>query len=90
MSENKDSEVLDYSLSRMIEKKLEKYFQMHNGAAVPSGLYGRVIKEIEKSLLKTTLIYTNQNQMKAAKILGINRNTLHKKLTELNIFNEDQ
>ena len=70
-------------LSKAMEERLEKYFSMHEGQEVPSGLYARIIEEIEKSLIKTTLKYTSGNQLKAAKILGLNRNTLRKKISAI-------
>lgn len=76
------------SLSKAMGKRLEKYFTMHSGEDVPEGLYERIITEIEKSLFKVTMNYTNGNQMKASKILGINRNTLRKKLSALNLDDE--
>ena len=85
MSENKETALLDYSLSNFIEKRLEKYFLMHKGEEIPHGLYNRIINETEKSLFKATLLYTKGNQSKASKILGINRNTLKKKLINLKI-----
>ena len=51
----------------------------------PSGLYDRVLKVVEKPLIERTLIATKGNQIKAAKVLGINRNTLRKKIRELDI-----
>lgn len=70
-------------LSKALEKKLEKYFAMHRDGKIPTGLYDRIMKEVEKSLLKSTMDYSRGNQLKAARILGINRNTLHKKLLAL-------
>ena len=46
------------------------------------GLYGRIIKEVEKPLLKLALDVTRGNQAKCALMLGINRNTLRKKISE--------
>ena len=76
------------SLSEAMEFRLEKYFEMHNGVDVPTGLYDIIIKEIEKSLLNVTMRYAEGNKVKAARILGINRNTLHKKLLTLDLGNE--
>ena len=58
---------------------------MHKGQSPESGLHERVIKEVEKILIQKTIEYSGNVQIKAAQILGINRNTLRKKIKELNI-----
>lgn len=75
-------------LSDAMESRLEKYFELHDGLDVPSGLYDMIIKEIEKSIILTTMKYAGGNKLKASKILGINRNTLHKKLVNLELNDE--
>jgi two-component system, NtrC family, nitrogen regulation response regulator GlnG len=72
-------------LSTAIEKHLERYFRAHEGALPPPGIYGRLIREIERPLIARTLSATRGNQLKAADILGLNRNTLRKKIRELDI-----
>jgi two-component system nitrogen regulation response regulator GlnG len=72
-------------LSGAVELFLKNYFAAHNGDLPTTGLYERVIQEVERPLLRTTLKAVMGNQKKAAEILGINRNTLRKKLTELGI-----
>jgi two-component system nitrogen regulation response regulator GlnG len=72
-------------LSGAVESFLKNYFAAHNGDLPTTGLYERVMQEVERPLLKTTLKAVMGNQKKAAEILGINRNTLRKKLTELGI-----
>jgi len=62
---------------------------MHRHSNIPSGLYARTISAIEKSMIKVTLKYTLGNKAKAAAILGINRNTLYKKLKEFNLLSEE-
>jgi len=47
---------------------------------VPHDLYGMVLKEVERPMLSVIMEHTEQNQSQAAQILGINRNTLRKKL----------
>ncbi len=74
------------TLSDAIETRLDKFFEMHGGDSPESGLYDRVMIEVEKILIRKTLDYTEGVQVKASKILGINRNTLRKKIKELNIY----
>lgn len=70
------------SLTSNVESHIEKFFAMHDGEDPGSGLYQRVIGEIEKILIVKTLTHVGGIQNKAAKILGINRNTLRKKVKE--------
>ena len=73
------------SLSLAVERHLSDYFAAHDGALPPAGLYNRVLREIERPLLTISLVATGGNQLKAAKLLGLNRNTLRKKIRELDI-----
>jgi len=73
------------TLSGTIERHLRDYFDGHNGALPPRGLYDRVLRELERPLITLTLLATRGNQVKAAEILGLNRNTLRKKIRELEI-----
>lgn len=67
-------------LSAAIAAHLERYFANHEGELPPCGLYDRVLREVEAPLLTETMKMTRGNQSLAAKILGLNRNTLKKKL----------
>ena len=51
----------------------------------PAGLHGRILREVEAPLIEIALSATAGNQAKAAELLGINRNTLRKKITDLGI-----
>ena len=75
----------DETMSEAIERHLGKsYFAGEDG--LPSnGLYSRVLHEMERPLISMTLMATRGNQIKAAEILGLNRNTLRKKIRELDI-----
>jgi len=73
------------SLSETMEQKLETFFTAHGNALPPPGLYERVIREVERPLITRTLRSTRGNQIKAAEVLGLNRNTLRKKIRELDI-----
>jgi two-component system nitrogen regulation response regulator GlnG len=79
MSAKEGLENIEHGFSRVIEKHLEKYFTSHKGDIIPPGLYDRILKEIEHVIFTVTLKHVNGNQLRAAKILGISRNTLRKK-----------
>jgi two-component system nitrogen regulation response regulator GlnG len=51
----------------------------------PTGLHGRILQEVERPLIEKVLAVTRGNQLKAAAVLGVNRNTLRKKIRELDI-----
>ncbi|SNR45368.1 sigma-54-dependent Fis family transcriptional regulator [Paracoccus sediminis] len=72
-------------LSDSVEAHLQRYFDLHGDSLPPPGLYDRILQEIERPLLQVALDATGGNQLRCADLLGINRNTLRKKLTELNI-----
>lgn len=64
-----------------IRSALEQYFQHLDGEPA-SGVYDMVLGRVEKPLLEIVLREADNNQTRAAEMLGINRNTLRKKLTE--------
>ncbi len=72
-------------LAHTVEQHLQVFFSAHGEALPPSGLYDRILKEIERPLITLTLQATRGNQLKAAEVLGLNRNTLRKKIRELAI-----
>ena len=72
-------------LSESVEAHLQRYFDLHGDSLPPPGLYDRILREIERPLLQVALDATGGNQLRCADLLGINRNTLRKKLTDLNI-----
>jgi two-component system, NtrC family, nitrogen regulation response regulator GlnG len=74
------------NLSGFMEHYLTQYFSSMGGGLPPEGLYERVLAEIEPPLLRASLLATNGNQLRAADLLGINRNTLRSKLKERNII----
>ena len=73
------------SLGASVEAHLRAYFQLHGDALPPPGLYDRILREVELPLIALTLSATRGNQLRAADLLGINRNTLRKKIRELDI-----
>ena len=72
-------------LSNDIERHLRRYFDLHGNILPPVGLYNRILRELEVPLIGLSLEATGGNQAKCADLLGINRNTLRKKISELDI-----
>ena len=72
-------------LSSDVDRHLRRYFDLHGSQLPPAGVYQRILKEVEFPLLTIALDATNGNQAKCADLLGINRNTLRKKIAELDI-----
>ncbi len=72
-------------LSDAVALHLRRYFDLHGDDLPPPGLYARILREVEAPLLDIALTAARGNQAKCADLLGINRNTLRKKLTELDI-----
>ncbi|MBT3905411.1 MAG: nitrogen regulation protein NR(I) [Rhodospirillaceae bacterium] len=72
-------------LGGSIEQHLKTYFSAHGDGLPAAGLYDRILREVERPLIIQTLHATRGNQIKAAEILGLNRNTLRKKIRELDI-----
>ncbi len=72
-------------LSGAVERHIRDYFAAHKGGLPAAGLYDRVLREIERPLIVLSLGATRGNQIKAAHLLGLNRNTLRKKIRELDI-----
>lgn len=75
----------DETLSDSVARHLRRYFDLHGQELPPPGLYGRILRELEIPLIEIALDATGGNQAKCADLLGINRNTLRKKITELDI-----
>jgi len=73
------------SLGTAAETHLRRYFSAHGGSLPARGLYDRVLREIERPLISLSLEATRGNQIRAAELLGLNRNTLRKKIRELDI-----
>jgi two-component system nitrogen regulation response regulator GlnG len=73
------------NLSAAVERYLSRYFGGFGDNLPPPGLYHRILKEIEYPLLSVALAATRGNQIRAADLLGVNRNTLRKKIRDLEI-----
>lgn len=78
---SRDSE----SLGDAVERHLKEYFAAHGNALPAAGLHDRVIREVERPLINLALAATRGNQIRAAALLGLNRNTLRKKIRALDI-----
>ena len=73
------------SLASAIERHLSELFQAHGTSLPPPGVYHRILREIEYPMISAALAATRGNQVKAAELLGLNRNTLRKKVRDLDI-----
>jgi len=72
-------------LSAMVERYLAEHFSQYQDSLPPPGLYQRILQDVELPLIQAVLEATRGNQIKAAELLGLNRNTLRKKIRELEI-----
>lgn len=72
-------------LSQSVERHVKAYFDAHGDSLPSPGLYDRILREVERPLLQLTLDATRGNQVRAADVLGLNRNTLRKKIRDLDI-----
>jgi two-component system nitrogen regulation response regulator GlnG len=72
-------------LSEMVERYLAGHFASYGRELPPAGLYDRILQHVERPLLMAALAATRGNQIRAAALLGLNRNTLRKKIRDLDI-----
>jgi two-component system nitrogen regulation response regulator GlnG len=72
-------------LSVAVERHIRQFLAAHHDGMAPSDIYDRVLAEVERPLIQLTLAATRGNQIKAAAMLGLNRNTLRKKIRDLDI-----
>ncbi|WP_297388285.1 helix-turn-helix domain-containing protein [Acidiferrobacter sp.] len=80
MSEDRPAKAGQGPLAGCVRLAVERYFKDLNGQCPGTSLYETVIGEVEAPLIETVMRHVGHNQCQAAKILGINRNTLRKKL----------
>ena len=73
------------TLSEAVDRHLMALFAEFKGDLPPPGLYHRILREIEEPLIGAALAATRGNQIKAAELLGLNRNTLRKKIRDLDL-----
>ena len=78
-------EVQPEPLAHAVERHIRQFLAAHGDAAGASDIYDRVLAEVERPLIRMTLAATRGNQIKAAALLGLNRNTLRKKIRDLDI-----
>ena len=72
-------------LSEMVERYLAGHFASYGRDLPPAGLYDRILQHVERPLLMAALTATRGNQIRAASLFGLNRNTLRKKIRDLDI-----
>ncbi|WP_072391150.1 nitrogen regulation protein NR(I) [Hyphomicrobium sp. CS1GBMeth3] len=82
-SATSESEPKDFS--EIVERHLAQYFASFGKELPPPGLYDRVIRQVEHPLLSAALAATRGNQIRAAELLGLNRNTLRSRIKALDI-----
>jgi two-component system nitrogen regulation response regulator GlnG len=75
----------DAALGDLITRHLDQVFEAHDGRLPAAGLHGRILRDVERPLILKVLAATRGNQLQAAALLGLNRNTLRKKIRELDI-----
>ena len=73
------------TIAQAVEENMRTYFAGFGDGLPPSGLYERVLNEVEYPLILAALTATRGNQIRAADLLGLNRNTLRKKIRELGV-----
>ena len=78
-------DITEEGLSDSVARHIQGFFDKHADELPPGGLYERVLKEVERPLVRLTLSATRGNQIRAAEVLGLNRNTLRKKIRDLDI-----
>jgi two-component system nitrogen regulation response regulator GlnG len=75
----------DDTLTDAVDRHLQALFTAHGDRLPPDGMYDRIISEVERPLISLALGATRGNQLRAARLLGLNRNTLRKKIKDLDV-----
>jgi two-component system, NtrC family, nitrogen regulation response regulator GlnG len=73
------------SLSAAVERHLNAHFAQYRDGLPPPGIHERILRDVERPLIAIALAACRGNQIRAAQLLGLNRNTLRKKIRELEI-----
>jgi len=81
----KKSTAEEGELAKCVRRSMSRYFKDLDGAK-STDIYSMVLSEMEKPLLEVVMTHAKSNQCQAAEILGINRNTLRKKLKQYKII----
>ena len=76
-----DADARDNELSSTVRKVMRQYFKDLDGEK-PTGIYDMVVAAVEKPMLEVVMFQAQGNQTRAAQLLGLNRNTLRKKLQQ--------
>ena len=71
----------NHNIEQCVRESLQSYFRDLDGET-PDGVYDMVVRLVEKPLLEVVMSHADNNQSRAAEWLGLNRNTLRKKLVE--------
>src|SRR5438477_908302 len=85
ISASQDGGQVEDTIGSAMERHLTRYFADFSDGLPPPGLYHRILREVEHPLLAAALAATRGNQIRAADLLGVNRNTLRKKIRDLDI-----
>ena len=80
-----NQQLYSLGLQEVVERYLKHYFDLHGDILPGEGLYSCLIKEVERPLIEEALRRLKGNQVQVAKLLGINRNTLRRKIQTLHI-----
>ena len=73
------------SLEKLVRSKLEIILKQHESGAKVKNLFDQVIEQVEKPMIELALTLQSGNQIRTAEFLGINRNTLRKKISDYKI-----
>jgi two-component system nitrogen regulation response regulator GlnG len=84
-AENRTGAAEPETMSRAVERHIRDFLAAHDDGMAITGVYDKIIAEVERPLIRLTLAATRGNQIKAAAMLGLNRNTLRKKIRDLEI-----
>ncbi len=82
---SRQADQADIPLGAFMESYLARHFAQYGDALPPNGLYDRILEDVEGPLVSAALAATRGNQIRAAEMLGVNRNTLRKKIKDLDI-----
>jgi two-component system nitrogen regulation response regulator GlnG len=80
-----ETDLVQEPLTRAVERHIRQFLAAHGDGPGASDIYDRVLAEVERPLIRMTLAATRGNQIKAAAMLGLNRNTLRKKIQDLGV-----